>query len=95
MSRAITADGRRAGALIIERSYREGDDRQFLRVFYATAMACRVGRILALGRSTGLTNSTLTERLMSNEAVTGSLCDLTSESIVIKGRHSLRVRKAA
>ena len=31
MSRAITADGRRAGALIIERSYREGDDRQFLR----------------------------------------------------------------
>ncbi len=31
MSRAIAADGARAGALLIERSYREGDGMQFLR----------------------------------------------------------------
>ncbi|WP_280494733.1 hypothetical protein [Nocardia asiatica] len=31
MARVISADGARAGALIIERSYREGDDKQFLR----------------------------------------------------------------
>jgi hypothetical protein len=69
--------------------------RTAVRVVYATAMACRVGQILALGRSAGLTLSTLTDGLMSNEALTCSLFGLASEHTVIKGRLSGRVRKAA
>ena len=69
--------------------------RAAVRVVYATAMACRVGQILTLGRKAGLTHSALTEGLMSNEALTCSLFGLASEHAVIKGRLSGRVRKAA
>ena len=69
--------------------------RNVVRTAYLTAMACRVGQILALGASKELSVHTLTEGLMSNEALTCSLFGLASEHEVIKSRLSRRTRRAA
>lgn len=67
--------------------------RKAVKVVYATAMACRVGQVLALGQESRVTVSALTSDLMSNEALTCSLFGLASEHEVIKTRLSRRVRK--
>ncbi|MBY6366533.1 hypothetical protein [Rhodococcoides corynebacterioides] len=69
------------------------DARKAVRVVYSTAMACRVGQMLALADQQGLTHEELTRAFMSNEALTGSLFGLASEHAVIKTRLSGRLRR--
>lgn len=45
MARAISADGARAGAVLIERSYREGEDTQFLRELVQNGVEAGATRI--------------------------------------------------
>jgi hypothetical protein len=69
------------------------DARKAVQVVYATAMACRVGQILALARESGLTENDVRRDFMSNEALTASMFGLASEHAVIKTRLSGRLRK--
>ncbi|ADG97793.1 hypothetical protein Srot_1325 [Segniliparus rotundus DSM 44985] len=69
------------------------DARKAVQVVYKTAMACRVGQILALAEEQGLTEGELREGFMSDGALTASLFGLASEHSVIKSRLSGRLRK--
>lgn len=71
------------------------DARKAVQIVYKTAMACRVGQILALANEQGLTEDEITRGFMSNEALTASLFGLASEHSVIKGRLSGRFKKAS
>jgi hypothetical protein len=71
------------------------DARKAVQVVYKTAMACRVGQILALAQESGLTEGEIRNNFMSNEALTASLFGLASEHSVIKSRLSGRLRKAS
>ncbi|MEU8901415.1 hypothetical protein AB0C65_36500 [Nocardia sp. NPDC048505] len=71
------------------------DARKAVQVVYKTAMACRVGQILALANEQGLTEDEITRGFMSNEALTASLFGLASEHSVIKARLSGRLKKAS
>ncbi|WP_159080338.1 hypothetical protein [Nocardia suismassiliense] len=71
------------------------DARKAVQVVYKTAMACRVGQILALANEQGLTEDEITRGFMSNEALTASLFGLASEHSVIKSRLSGRMKKAS
>lgn len=71
------------------------DARKAVQVVYKTAMACRVGQMLALADEQGLTHDEITKAFMSNEALTGSLFGLASEHTVIKSRLSGRLRKSS
>lgn len=71
------------------------DARKAVQVVYATAMACRVGQLLALAKETGLTEAEIRKAFMSNESLTASLFGLASEYTVIKNRLSGRIHKAA
>ncbi|KXX56832.1 hypothetical protein [Rhodococcus sp. LB1] len=70
------------------------DARRAVQVVYKTAMACRVGQILALAEEHGLTEGEICGNFMSNESLTASLFGLASEHSVIKSRLSGRMRKA-
>ncbi len=69
------------------------DVRRAVQIVYRTAMACRVGQILALTKESGLTVDEVCSSFMTNSALTASLFGLASEHAVIKQRLSGRVKK--